>query len=349
MKSRPGALTRRSFLHSSVGLAAVNWKRPQLTRSSRREQIPRFLLDWGREGSKEGEFRSPVGIAIGSTDDILVTDLHNARIQKFGPGGEFMATVDLPRDLITSTSRGSSAGGIAVNQQGIIYVSLMTSHAVLVLDAGGRQLLRWGKQGSGEGEFNEPGGIALAPDGTVYVADQTNRRVQQFTPQGVFLNSWGEHGSRLGQFDGVEPLNSRFGGPHFLAVDSSGHIYTTEGALARVQKFSAAGHPVLSWGDKSDEHGGFGSLQTVFSRRNTLGPIGICTDNQDNVWVSSLNNRVQQFTADGEYLGGIGRGGAGPGEFRFPHAMAADSRNHLYVVDSGNHRVQKFEIPLRNV
>jgi hypothetical protein len=63
------------------------------------------------------------------------------------------------------------------------------------------------------------------------------------------------------------------------------------------------------------------------------------------VWVSSLNDRVQLFTAMGKYLFGIGGPGKEPGQFARPHGMALDSKGDLYVCDAGNQRIQKFAIP----
>ncbi len=139
----------------------------------------------------------------------------------------------------------------------------------------------------------------------------------------------------------MEPLNSRFGGPHFLALDGRGQLFTTKGALGRVQQWTLDGRPLAAWGDKRDGPGGFGGMRTPFSS-NTFGPLGICADMHGRVWVSSLNGRVQLFTASGELVAGIGSVGSCPGQFVTPHAMAVDSRGHLYVVDSGNHRVQKL-------
>ena len=73
------------------------------------------------------------------------------------------------------------------------------------------------------------------------------------------------------------------------------------------------------------------------------GPVGICLDAGGKVWVSAVNGRVQQYTADGEYLRGLdAEPGSEPGEFMAPHGVAVDGRGELFVVDSYNHRVQKF-------
>jgi streptogramin lyase len=110
-----------------------------------------------------------------------------------------------------------------------------------------------------------------------------------------------------------------------------------------VQQFSADGRPLLAWGDKSDRLGGFGALKVPYSP-NTLGPIAVMVDRHDRVWVSSLNDRVQMFSPEGEFLLTLGPSGKGPGQFARPHGMAVDSRGHLYVADAGNQRIQKFEL-----
>ncbi len=150
----------------------------------------------------------------------------------------------------------------------------MAQHKVRVYTETGKLVREWGKPGKGDGEFAWPGGIVLGPGGTVYVADQNNHRVQKFTTEGKFLGKWGEHGAKPGQFGGPEPAGSRFAGPHFLALDSKGRLYTTEGVLGRVQQFSPEGKPLLAWGDKGQQPGGFGALQSG-NAKNTFGPIAI--------------------------------------------------------------------------
>ena len=75
------------------------------------------------------------------------------------------------------------------------------------------------------------------------------------------------------------------------------------------------------------------------------GPIALCVDRQDRVWVSATNtNRVQQFTNAGKYLRGVGGEGTEPGHFDLPHGLVLDSRDGLYVADTMNTRIQKFAV-----
>jgi DNA-binding beta-propeller fold protein YncE len=292
----------------------------------------KFLLAWGKLGKEPGEFHSPIGIAVNGKDEIFVAEFKNNRVQKFTADGKFLLQVPVEK----------MPGGLAVDKEGRIYVAPLMSHKICVYDEAGKLLREWGKHGKGDGDFDQPGGIAIAGDGTVYVADQVNRRVQRFTPEGKFLGAWGEYGSKPGQFDGLDNPKNRTGGPHFLAFDRRGNLFTTEGKLGRVQKFTPQGKPLLAFGDNRTEPGGFGGRP-----KNLPGPIGIVVDRWDRIWVSATNNRVQCFSSEGKYLFGVEglEPGDQPGQFHTPHAMVIDSRDHLYVVDSQNQRVQKFALP----
>jgi NHL repeat len=152
--------------------------------------------------------------------------------------------------------------------------------------------------------------------------------------------------THLAPFGGIVSIRSRVGGPQFLAFDHKGNVYTTEGSMGRVQKFTAEGKFLHAWGDNEDKPGSFGGAFSGFKdRKATLqGPISVCVDKYDRVWVSAVCGRIQQFTSDGAYLRGFGIAGTEPGSFYAPHGLAFDSRGHLYVVDAFNHRIQKFAV-----
>jgi DNA-binding beta-propeller fold protein YncE len=305
---------------------------------------PRFLAQWGSEGAEPGEFHFPIGIAINAADEIFVTDFYNDRLQKFSTDGKLLAVIPVL----------STPGGIALSRAGDIYLAHFaekkreerTTDQISVYDSTGKLLRQWGRTGNNDGEFDCPGGLAVHGDGRVYVADQTNRRVQVFDGDGKFLSKWGEYGTKEGQFGGIVSIRSRVGGPQFLAFDSQKNVYTTEGSMGRVQKFTADGKFLLAWGDNEDKPGSFGGVFTGFkNRKATLqGPVSICVDKQDRVWVSAVSGRVQQFSSEGAYLRGFGTAGTEPGQFYAPHGLAFDSRGNLYVVDAFNHRVQKFAV-----
>jgi tripartite motif-containing protein 71 len=303
----------------------------------------RFITTWGKEGAAPGDFNIPIGIAINAADEIFITDHYNSRVQKFDADGKLLAHFAvLP-----------NPGGIALDGDRVYLshfpVSRLTKDIkspdrMSVYSQNGEFLREWGTTGKGDGQFDFPGGIAISKAGEVYVADQTNRRVQVFDREGKFLRKWGEYGVQPGQFGGNTNPKSRVGGPNFIAIGPDGSVFTTEASVGRVQQFSPDGKPLLAWGTLEDKRGGFGGKFTAF-KASLIGPIGICFDHQDRLWISAVSGRVQCFTREGRYLGGFGdTQGKEPGQFYAPHGIAINSKGTVFVVDTYNHRIQKFEI-----
>jgi sugar lactone lactonase YvrE len=330
-------LHRREFARVTGGWLAAWAARPLWAHSEPQTQPaspPRVVLSWGTNGRGPGQFDVPIAIVVNPRDEVLVTDFRQsnaeakARLQRFDPGGRYLGSFELE----------PMPGGLALDTDGLLYATHMMRHKVVVYAADGKPVREFGKKGTAPGEFDQPGGIAFGPDGTVYVADQVNRRVQRLTPRGEPLGAWGKYGVAPGEFGGNVSASSRVGGPHFLAFDRRGNLYTTEGSVGRVQKFTADGTFLLAWGDNEEGPGHFGGGQGL------QGPIAIAVDARDRIWVSATNHRVQEFSAEGKYLRGLGGEGSEPGQFRIPHGLAVDSQQHLYVCDARNSRIQKLAI-----
>lgn len=296
---------------------------------------PKFLLEWGKQGKAEGEFSACVGIAIGKDDEVYTAEFRNQRVQRFTPEGKFISSFPVQ----------PHAGGVAVDPGGNVYVAHWNSNKVAAYSPKGDLLREWGVKGTEDGQFQLPGSIALGPDGFLYVPDQGNSRVQKFTTDGKFVAKWGSLGKEPGQFGGGQGAGGRFAGPQFVAFDKAGNVYTTDAANDRVTKFTSEGKLLAHWGSESVEPGGFGPPpKNKDGSPGMGGPISICVDRADRVWVSATNNRVQQFTNDGKFLHGLGLEGEGTesGRFHLPHGLALDSRDCLYVADTMNWRIQKF-------
>src|SRR5690606_15809533 len=71
----------------------------------------------------------------------------------------------------------------------------------------------------------------------------------------------------------------------------------------------------------------------------------IAMDSRRNLYLLQARvPRVLQFDSTGVFLRSIGRGGEGPGEFRFPDAIEIDSLDNLWVWDVGTRRVSIFDV-----
>ena len=87
---------------------------------------------------------------------------------------------------------------------------------------------KWGSEGSGDGQFNQPYSVAVDGQGNVYVAEAGNDRIQKFSGDRRFITKWGSEGSGDGQFDD----------PSGVAVDGQGNVYVADYENTRIQKFS---------------------------------------------------------------------------------------------------------------
>ena len=76
------------------------------------------------------------------------------------------------------------------------------------------------------------------------------------------------------------------------------------------------------------------------------GPIGLATDQERNVYVSTVkDHKLHKFGMNGMHIK-TGKQGEQPGEFNYPMGLRINSRQELYVCDSRNNRLQVFDLQL---
>jgi DNA-binding beta-propeller fold protein YncE len=76
---------------------------------------------------------------------------------------------------------------------------------------------------------------------------------------------------------------------------------------------------------------------------NFAAPQGVAVDKDGNVYVTdTLNDRVEIFDADGNFLSTFGKNGDGPGYFARPKGIAVDGDGHIWVADAMQNQLQVF-------
>jgi DNA-binding beta-propeller fold protein YncE len=190
----------------------------------------------------------------------------------------------------------SQAHSFAVSPDGNLYLTDL-SQRVTVISPAGKVLRRWGKPGSGPGEFrfipNDPtaltdvqNAIAVGPDGTVYVSDSGNGRVQVFTRDGGFIRQFGSYGSGTGQL-----LR-----PYDLVIDSAGNAYVADDQSETLTKFSPDGRVIwqIGGGSSSDPDltGHF-----HFTSIDAHGRLVVVNSDQDRVlYIDPNGHKVDAFS-----------------------------------------------------
>ncbi len=184
------------------------------------------------------------------------------------------------------------AVGVVVDKQDHVYVFNRAAHPIVMFDKDGAFLGSWG-----EGVFANAHGLQIGPDGSIYCVDNGDHTVRRFTPEGRLLLTLGNPGMAsdtgfAGDLDTIKP-GVPFNRPTNCAIAADGSIYVTDGyGNCRVHQFSAEGRLIRSWGEPGR---GPGQFRLVHG-------IGIGADGT--LYVGDRqNDRVQQFSPTGEYLG----------------------------------------------
>jgi len=280
--------------------------------------VSTFEFTFGSSGNGDGQFANPRGAAITSSNNIIIADGANSRIQIFDSSGNF---------LFMFGGQGSGPGefgvvrGVAVDSMGRIIVADSSQARIQVFDSFGNFLFTFGSLGPEEGQFNLPVGIGIDSSDRIIVADGLNDRVQVFDSFGNFVTVIGSSGTGTGQFDY----------PTGLAIDSSDRIIVAENLNNRVQIFDSSGNFITTFGSNGTADGEF------------FFPAGVAVDSSDQIYVvETLNHRAQVFDPSGNHLLTIGSPGSGPGQFSKPFGIAIDNTERVIIVDAGNNRIQVF-------
>lgn len=214
----------------------------------------------------------------------------------------------------------TSPTGIAVDSDGYVYVVDSGSAQVKKFDPSGKLVLSFGDLQGGN-HLVHPNGI-LVGDHFVYVVDTGNARIDMFNKNnGVFVYSWGSYGSSPGMFHI----------PVGLTMDSQGDFLVVDIDKDAIQVFNSN----FTFTDE---------LQPPLTIDSSFtGARGIAIDSSGNIYLSSTDNRILEFSSGGNFANFFGSKGTEDGRFNKPTAITTDQEGNFYVADTGNHRVQKFD------
>ena len=172
----------------------------------------------------------PVGLAIDKENRILyVADTQQDQViaydadtfkllRRIGSGGKH--ELSTPGDF-------SGPTGVAVDQDGNLYVTDTMNYRVEVFDADGKFIKPFGRHCDMPGCFAHPKGISVDGDGHIWVADSMIDLLQVFTKDGELMGFLGGTGHYPGQFDALANV----------FVDKQNRVFTAEQYPGRMQMF----------------------------------------------------------------------------------------------------------------
>lgn len=143
------------------------------------------LYTFGGHGTQNGQFNLPSGITINrSTNEIVVADGGNSRVQIFSEQGEYLRSFGKHIEKIDTVweYEGSFAQmqGVAVDSSGRIYVTDSGLNLVQIFDAQGNHLGFLGNEGHPSNHLRVPMGIAISKDRKLFVTSLTASEVLEY-------------------------------------------------------------------------------------------------------------------------------------------------------------------------
>ncbi len=180
---------------------------------------------------------------------------------------------------------------------------------------------KFGKNGSGDGQFLDPHDASFDSSGNVFVSDRNRNDVQKFTHEGVFISKFGGPGSG----------NAQFNVPYAIQHSPSGDIYVCDRDNDRVQRLSSAGAYI--------------SQITTVNGQALNAPEDICFVSNGDMFISDTgNNRIVKLNSSHAFILEWGQKGSGNGEFDHPHSMDIGPDGNIYISSGNQPYIQVFTL-----
>lgn len=293
---------------------------------------PNFTSDTANNGGISAtSLGAPMGVAVDSSGNLYVADAGNNRILAF--------TAPITSNMAASRVFGQPNFTSNIANNG----------------------------GSGPASLHRPIGIAIDSNGNLYVADNQNNRVLEYNT--VFSSDTvADRVFGWPDFNGNAPNNGTVNATSLLepvgvAVDADGNLYISDEVNNRVLEYDAPTlydtipDRVFGQPDFSSNTGNNGGVSAA-----TLStPGGIAVDANGNLYIADQNNHrvieydtplISDTIADRVFgqpdliTNAAASSGVSATNLAAAAGVAVDGSGNLYIADTHNHRVLRFDTPV---
>jgi 4-amino-4-deoxy-L-arabinose transferase-like glycosyltransferase/sugar lactone lactonase YvrE len=256
-----------------------------------------------------------------------------------------------------------SPHGLAVDQQGNIWVADTGNRRIVEINADGKYLMNFGQTGEKAGQFLQPYDLVVEQGGNLVILDSESPNVlQRFTHTGVFQTSFG---SSLSTYS-----------PRGLGIDHAGNLFIADTGGSRLLKISRNGDLLSQWRNNTGKidlyqlvsvainsdgviyiidpngwiwelraNGNFENWPATAPADTATGPH-ISISSKSSIYITDPENqRVVIFTSDGHPIGQLRSPEDNPALFSKPVGVAIGPDDTLYISDSTSCHILAFRLP----
>lgn len=211
--------------------------------------------------------------------------------------------------------------GIAVDSQRRLYVADQKVGAIFIFTTDEARKVELIKNGV-HAHFVRIIGLTMDDDDRLFVSDPGLRHVLVFNK---------DHKAE-------DVITEGMVDPGGLAIDTRNRfLYVADIGLDQILVYDADTYKLLR------KIGTTGHNHELTSPGDFSKPAGVAVDGEGNLYVAdTMNDRIEIFDADGQFISTFGKNGDGPGYFSRPKGVAIDSDGHIWVADGMQDRVQVF-------
>jgi DNA-binding beta-propeller fold protein YncE len=241
-------------------------------------------------------------------------------VQKKNAWMDRLAGTQTNEDVFSMPFQLNQPYGIAADSKGNVYVADHKVGAIFIFNTDTRDvdLIKNGTHA----HFVRIIGLAMDDNDRLFVSDPGLRHVLIFNK---------DHKAEDVITDGLAE-------PSGMAIDTQNRLlYVADVELDQVLVYDADTLKLLR------KIGTTGHKHELTAPGEFAKPSGVAVDKEGNLYVcDTLNNRIEIFDADGNFISTFGKNGDGPGYFARPKGVAIDSDGHVWVADGVQDRVQVF-------
>ena len=278
IRCKRGGENVEAFLHPKSPILGPAIKARVVDDENRRYTLSFPRMYWGE---------CELSIRVNGSDirgSPFVVNFHSSGIPKSGLPklNKNVRELGANKRYLNYPQQGGGPWGIAVGQNGDIFVAGYYQHQIHVYNKQRKYIRSIGQRGSGNVQLNYPEAIAVDCDNRLYIGNKGNNRVEVVESDGTFVRQIGV--GHLSQPRGVTVHNK-----HVFVADYGNH---------RISVFTLDGQLIRTIGSQGSGPGQFNGPHSV----------AFVPDEEGDMYVLDSNSHIQVFSANGVYLRKFGVG-----------------------------------------